>query len=644
MDSTGARHRFLFTGSDMNAFDSQPQPRTLPELLEIAAKRATMSGLALLAPGSQPLEYAGLLEQIHANARFLHDFGAVPQCRIALVLPNGPRMALACLSVLSCCACAPLNPAYQPEEFRFYLEDTQARAVIVERGVDSPVRSVARDLGLPLIEIDPTTGAGQFTMVSGAGMAVLRGAAGGRPLQPDDVALILHTSGTTGRPKIVPLSQANLTASAFAIASWLQLTPADRCLNVMPLFHIHGLVGVLLASLSAGASVVCTSGFEPEAFFPWMHAFAPSWYSAVPTIHQTIIAQAGATPPGTLPRLRFVRSSSASLPPRTFDALQALFEAPVIEAYGMTEASHQLASNPLPPAMRKPGAVGLPTGTQIEIMDAKGNLMAPGELGEIVVRGPGVTAGYERNPGANDKAFVEGWFRTGDQGRFDADGYLVITDRLKDIVNRGGEKVSPREVDEVLLAHPEVMQAVAFAVPHPTLGEDLAAAVVPQLQSTVDEQTLRAYAFGRMAEYKVPSRILVVSAIPKGPTGKMQRAALPSHFAAMLSVAFEAPRAGLEADLATLFEQTLQCPAIGRHDNFFGRGGDSLQGMRLMHKVNARFSTTMPAATLFHHPTPAELATALSAARSAQDEELAAILDEINDLSDDDVQRLLGQP
>ena len=441
------------------------------------------------------------------------------------MLPNGPEMAAAFLGVATAATAAPLNPAYRPDEFEFYLADLEARAVVVQSGDDSPVRDVAARLGLPLIELEPRPDgpAGDFQLRSDLRATPARPG----PAQPDDVALVLHTSGTTSRPKIVPLSHRNVCASARHIGDTLALGRDDRCLNVMPLFHIHGLIAAVLTSVAAGGSVVCAPGFNALRFFGWLAAVEPSWYTAVPTMHQAILTRAArnaAALDGA--RLRFIRSSSASLPPSVMADLEAAFGAPVIESYGMTEAAHQMTSNPLPPRPRKPGSVGVAAGPDVAIMDAAGDLLPAGATGEIVIRGPNVTTGYARNPEANATAYHDGWFRTGDQGLFDGDGYLRITGRLKEIINRGGEKISPREIDEVLLGHPDVAQAVAFAVPHDALGEEVAAAVVLRSGATATPRDIRAHAAARVAPFKVPRTVLIVDEIPKGPTGKLQRIGL----------------------------------------------------------------------------------------------------------------------
>jgi acyl-CoA synthetase (AMP-forming)/AMP-acid ligase II len=345
--------------------------------------------------------------------------------------------------------------------------------------------------------------------------------------EPDDVALLLHTSGTTSRPKLVPLTQRNILASAHHIGATLGLTSADRCLNIMPLFHIHGLIGAVLSSLAAGGSVFCTPGFNALKFFAWLDEAAPSWYSAVPTMHQAILARADRNRDIIARRrLRLIRSSSSSLPPPVMAELEATFGCPVIESYGMTEAAHQMTSNPLPPRPRRAGSVGPAAGPEVAVLDESGRPLPAGTPGEVAIRGPNVTAGYVANPAANAAAFTDGWFRTGDQGVLDAEGYLTITGRLKELINRGGEKISPREVDDLLMSHPAVAQAVTFALPHDKLGEEVAAAIVLREGKNASERELRDFVAERLADFKVPCKVVFLAEIPKGPTGKLQRIGL----------------------------------------------------------------------------------------------------------------------
>ncbi len=494
-------------------------------LRELLAKGAD-ADVAIAAPGIPPLSYAGLRTLVDRSLGVLNGMGIGRNDRVAIVLPNGPEMATAFVAIASGATAAPLNPAYRADEFEFYMSDINAKALVVDKGSDSPAVAVARKLGVPVIELaaDPAQGAGSFTLGDRAGGDSVNN---GRYAEPDDVALILHTSGTTSRPKIVPLAQRNICASAGNIAETLRFATGDRGLNIMPLFHIHGLMAGLLAPFSAGSSVFCTPGFNALRFFAWMQEAKPTWYTAVPTMHQAILTRATQNKTIiTQTPLRFVRSSSSSLPPQVIAELEATFNAPVVEAYGMTEASHQMASNPLPPATRKPGTVGVAAGPEIAIMDEAGTLLPANATGEIVIRGANVTAGYENNPKANGEAFTGGWFRTGDQGVMDGEGYVSITGRLKEIINRGGEKVSPREVDEVLMDHPAVQQVVTFAMPHDKLGEEVAAAVVLREGKNVSEKELREFVGGRLAAFKVPRKVVFLPEIPKGATGKLQRIGL----------------------------------------------------------------------------------------------------------------------
>ncbi len=470
------------------------------------------------------LTYGALQAHVANTIATLNALGIGRNDRVGIVLPNGPDMATAFVAVGAGATACPLNPAYRADEFEFYLSDLNAKALIVEKGSASPAVEVAKKLGMNVIELSAQSAAGAFTLSSDAscGVASHPGAA-----QSDDIVLVLHTSGTTSRPKIVPLAQKNVCASALHISQTLGLSANDRGLNIMPLFHIHGLIAGVITPLSAGSHIHCTPGFNALKFFGWMQEVKPTWYTAVPTMHQTILARApqnkaiiDANP------LRFIRSSSSSIPPQVIAEIEAMFNAPLIESYGMTEAAHQMSSNPLPPAKRKPGTVGKAAGPEVAIMDEEGALLSAGAVGEIVIRGPNVTAGYDNNPKANAEAYTNGWFRTGDQGTLDGEGYLSITGRLKEIINRGGEKVSPREVDEAIMDHPAVAQVVTFAVPHDKLGEDVAACVVLKEGASLTERELRDFLAVRLTDFKVPRKVLFMDEIPKGATGKLQRIGL----------------------------------------------------------------------------------------------------------------------
>ena len=496
-------------------------------LAEMVAQQPP-EAVAFTAPACGPLTYGALSALTQDTMRTLNGLGIGRGDRVAMVLPNCPEMACAFVAVASCCSAAPLNTGYRAEEFEFYLGDLKARALIVAQGSDGPALAAAAKLGIRVLTLQPLPqgGAGSFVLSSvDAGSRVAAELPG--LAQADDVALILHTSGTTSRPKIVPLSQRNVCASARHISTTLRLSPADRQLHIMPMFHIHGLIAGLLAPLAAGSQIFCTPGFNALRFFGWLQECKPTWYTAVPTMHQTILARAAGNKEVIAANpLRFIRSSSSSMPPQVIAELERVFGAPLIESYGMTEAAHQMTSNPLPPARRIPGSVGIAAGPQVAVMDEAGVLLPSGTIGEVVIRGDNVTPGYENNALANAQAFVNGWFRTGDQGVLDTDGYLTLTGRLKEIINRGGEKISPREVDEVLMDHPAVAQVVTFAMRHDKLGEEVAAAVVLREGQHLTERELRDFAATRLADFKVPRKMLFLSEIPKGATGKLQRIGL----------------------------------------------------------------------------------------------------------------------
>lgn len=487
---------------------------TLADLL----LRADPHQPAVILPEANAVTTHGMLEeQIEARAAQLRRAGLAPGERVAMVLPNGLEYLVSFLAVVRArLAAAPLNPAYKAEELRFYLEDLGARAVLTGPA-DHPVRTVAAERGLPVWVA--TRDAGGVVRIEGPGLPE-RGQGGEGP-RPDDVALFLHTSGTTSRPKGVPLTHGNLMASIRNIAGHYQFSPADVGQVVMPLFHVHGLIGATLSPLSAGGTVVVPARFSAQAFWPAMQAHRANWYSAVPTIHQVLVSRADADGAPQRPGLRFIRSCSSALAPATLAQVEARFDAPVLEAYAMTEASHQMTSNPLPPAVHKPGSVGRGANVDVGIMDEAGNLLPTGSQGEVVVRGPNVTKGYHNNPDANAAAFTNGWFRTGDRGVLDAEGYLTLVGRIKELINRGGEKISPLEVDAVLLAHPAVAEAATFGAPDAKYGEEVHAAVVLKGEATPEE--LRRHCLGHLADFKVPKVLHVVRELPKGPTGKVQR-------------------------------------------------------------------------------------------------------------------------
>jgi len=535
---------------------------------------ATPDAAALIEPNGTRLTFAGLHTRIEAIGRAVTCSGIGRNDVAALVLPDGVDLIATFLGVASVAGCAVLNPALQPAEIESALADFEARAVIVEHKLSSPAGDVARRLGMSVLDVtSPTPGT----------------APAAEPASGSQVALLLQTSATTGKARIVPLTHSNLRAQAASTRGILGLTPADRFLSMMPLFHLQGLLSSV-AQLSSGGSVICTAGFDANAFLTWLEEYRPTWYTAGPTLHHAILPLLDSHPE-ILERspLRFVRSIGAPLAHALMEQLERTLHAPVLEGYGLTEAG-AITSNTS--NRRKAGSAGRSTGPEIGIMGATGEVLGPDCDGEIVVRGPAVIGSYRNNPEANRTAFHDGWLRTGDLGRLDADGFLFVTGRIKEIINRGGEKILPGEVEGALMAHPAVAEAVAFGVPHPTLGEDVMAAVVLRPDVPVSEGALRHFASERIAGFKLPRRIIFLTAIPKGATGKPARAALVQQLEAEDSVQeTRGPATEVEKSLATTWQRILKIESVDIRDDFFQLGGDSLALTLMMAEVEREFGS-----------------------------------------------------
>ena len=459
--------------------------------------------------------YRELANQVNDLAEYLAKIGLAKRDRIAMALPNGLEVIASFLAASTVGTAAPLNPAYTRDEFKFYLEDTGARALILPKGHSDEARAAASES--KILIIDSSIDDDGRVRFSSDGQLNVDGTAASN----DDIALILHTSGTTSRPKRVPLSHANLLTSARNVANTYQLTGQDVSLCVMPLFHVHGLVASTLATFATGGTVVVPLKFNALSFWSTVREHRASWYSAVPTIHQVLLSRAKGMRPAGAEQLRFIRSCSAALAPQVMSDLESTFGAPVLEAYGMTEAAHQMASNPLPPFERKPGSVGPGTAVEIAILNEKGDVLPAGTVGEVSIKGGNVFRGYEGNAEANAESFSNGWFRTGDQGTLDREGYLRLVGRLKELINRGGEKISPREIDETLLRHPSVAEACCFGIPDRVYGEGVAAAVV--LKEAATEKDLIAHCRASLSDFKCPTMIYILDSIPRTATGKIQR-------------------------------------------------------------------------------------------------------------------------
>ena len=618
-------------------FNSPQKPTG--SIFELLSKFSATSPdeLAILGADGFEVSYRDLWQTIQKGSNYLKRQGITSDDCVAMVIPEGPSTAIVFLAISMATRCAPLNPAYTEQDFAFYLEDLKPKALVVPHDSDSPAIAAAKKEGISVLRLVDRHGFQFCTERSDAERFVES------IPNPEEIALILHTSGTTSRPKMVALSHENLGASASNVARNLGLTPSDRSMNVMPLFHIHGIVAGLLSSLFSGGSVFCSPGYQADRFFKWAVQFQPTWYSAVPTIHQAILDQADLEPGLTeKTNFRLIRSSSSALPPTLFSAMESHWKVPVVESYGMTEASHQMTSNPLPPAVRKPGSVGIPAGPDVAIFDEEGRPVPNGDTGEIVIRGAGVMKSYLGNPEATASSFFGSWFRTGDKGRFDSDGYLQIVGRIKEMINRGGENIAPKEIDESLLEHHQVVQAVAFAVPHPSLGEDLAAAVVLKKNSSLTEFDLRNFLSEKLAGFKVPSRIVFLDQIPKGPTGKVQRIGLYEKLREVFATDQSAPENELERLICHEFAKILKLEKVGRNSNFFYLGGDSLKALRATAAVCDHFKIQLPPGSLFKFPNPRLFAELVESAK-LQAEEIDALERELGQLTPEEIEKLLAE-
>ncbi|MBK7332923.1 MAG: AMP-binding protein [Betaproteobacteria bacterium] len=586
----------------------QTPPDTVHARLAQHADRRP-DAVALESAGRPPLTYAGLRGLVDSSVDVLNRAGAGRGDCVAIVLPHTPELATACLAVSACAAAAPLNPDYRETEFDFQFDSLAPKLVILPTGRTSAARAVAQARGIPIVELTAVEGAatGTFRLTPPTGVGAVRE---GGHLRADDVALVLHTSGTTARPKKVPLTQGNLLASVGNLVSSLGLGAGDRVLHVLPMFHVGGIVDVLAAPLVAGGSVVCTSGYSEPEFYRSLETFRPTWTQCVPAMlreladnaekHRTTIERSS---------LRFIRSVSAALPVALLSEVEAAFRVPVVEIYGMTETAGLIASNPFPNGVRKPGSVGIAAGAAIAVVDGTGAAVPTGTRGEVVVKGDNVMRGYAGGEEANAATRYGEWFRTGDEGCLDGDGYLFLTGRIKEIINRGGEKISPPEVDDVLLSHPAVAEAATFALPHPTLGEEVAAAVVLRPGATVAKHELVAYAKSRLAYFKVPHVVHFLQAIPRTAGGKLQRNRLAETLGLAYATsgeqrsAYVAPQTPVARALAAMWERALGIDRLGVDDDFFALGGDSLKAASFVNQIQQSWGDAVYVTAVFDAPT-----------------------------------------
>lgn len=584
-------------------------PERFPDIAALIATRARThaSHPAVETPVGEVLGYAGLADHVArvftglVNAR-------IPtrrrRPRIAIVMPNGVELSIALLAASIAGEAAPFNPVSTATELDVYFRDTGVDAVLLRADDNGPAVAVAEAARLPLLRLSPRLEIAGFE----APACELPQVA------PEDVALVLLTSGSTGRPKIVPLTHRNLCTSASDVARSLELTESDRCLTMWEQYHIGGLVDLLLAPLAAGGCVILTSGFDADRCFALVRSHRPTWFQAVPTTLNELVFRARQR--GLSPRpnsLRLVRSVAAALAPALMEEVEALFGVPVIQTFGMTEAGPLIASTGLSPADRLPGSVGRSCGPEIRVVPGETRSAQGQAIGEVAIRGDNVFGGYENDDEANRRAFREGWFFTGDTGYLDDAGNLFLAGRIKQLINRGGEKVNPQEVDDALLCHPAVAEAATVAVKHRTLGEDVAAAVSLKAAATADD--LRAFLTGRLAPFKIPAQILVLDRLPRNPVGKLDRIAVSGMIEAARSErGHVAPRNALEELLAGIWARELGIPSVGIHDDFAVLGGDSLSSVRIMLALESAIGVRVPEHVFANASTIARIAAALAAA------------------------------
>jgi oxalate---CoA ligase len=586
-------------------------PSDILSALRLTAGRAP-DALAVTDVDGRELAFEGLLARVEAVAASIAGVaGGTRRPRVGIVLPNGLDMAVTLLGVTCAGAALPFNPTYRAAEYEAYFRETRLDALLVSATDEGEAVATARALALPLLRLD-ADGA-----ISGAG-----GSPGIVP-QPcaDDVALVLLTSGSTGRAKAVPLTHRNVCTSAGDVARSMGLSPADRCLAMWEQFHVGGLVDLLLAPLLSGGTLVCTPGFDAARFFDLLPVVRPSWFQGVPATLNELVVHARRTGLPVKPHsLRLLRSVAAALPPQVMQDIEDTFGVPVLQTFGMTEAGPLITSTALPPAARKPGSVGRSCGPQVRIVGPAGETLPVGETGEVAVRGDNVFSGYENDADANAQQFRAGWFHTGDLGLLDPDGDLFLTGRIKQLINRGGEKVNPQELDDALLAHEAVAQAACYAVPHRTLGEDVAAAVVLRDGKSVGPEDLRAFLRARLAAFKVPARIRIVDDLPRNMIGKIDRMALSRLDTDPAGEAEGAPAAaavasGTEEAVAAIWAEELELPKVELDADFFAIGGDSLSAVRVFLAVEASFGRRLPEEMLGQITTARAMARGLDVAQ-----------------------------
>jgi acyl-CoA synthetase (AMP-forming)/AMP-acid ligase II/thioesterase domain-containing protein/acyl carrier protein len=588
----------------------------------LAAQAETRPGAtAIQVEGRPDLSYATLFRMVNGMVASLRQAGVTRQDRVAIVLPNGRDMATALLGVSCAAIAAPFNPSYLEDEYESYFRAVRASYLLIQEGVTCAATRVALKLGLQILEVSVDEESNAYIREEDSPKAAPSPSAatsGHQPPEPQDIALILLTSGSTGRPKKVPLTHRNICASVGDICCKLLLTPEDVCLSMWEQFHIGGLVDLLLVPLASGGTVICTPGFNAELFYELLESRRPTWFQGVPATEYELLAHARRVGMHDIrSSLRLIRSVASALSPQLMQEIEDFFHVPVVQTFGMTEAAPLITTNPLPPGIRKTGSVGPTCGPEVAIMDPAGNFLKPGEVGEVVVRGDNVMSGYEDEPEANAHSFRYGWFHTGDTGFLDEDGYLFLRGRIKEMINRGGEKISPQEIDDVLLTHPAIAEAISFSIPHKILGENVAVAVLLRTPNSLTENDVRQYVAEHLIDFKIPQQVIFVDDFPRGPSGKVNRIALAETLGLNTESNYVAPRTDLERTLAKIWAEELEIKRVGIEDNFFALGGDSLSGARLIVAVETKLAKPLPTKALFKLSTVTEMAAAIEADNAA---------------------------
>jgi acyl-CoA synthetase (AMP-forming)/AMP-acid ligase II/acyl carrier protein len=565
--------------------------------------------IAIISPSrTSPLLFSDLIEEIDKAGRWLHKAGFGHEARVGIAFPNSPEAMLVLVGVLCNAAAVPINPNLTPVELDEQLTVLRLDALVVPNGVEAEAEKAAKRRDLRVIHAegnrDGTIGISfRSTQVDVPSPE--------SKLCPDHVALVLQTSGTTAVPKLVPRTHANLLAAAAKTRAWFALSSDDLCLCATPFYHAQGVeVNILPALLSGGGTVIPNNHLDVNAS-EWLQELAPTWFAAGPTLLRRMLEGLPVT--NFAHRLRFVASGGAPLPRSLQQNLEDALQVPVLEYYGSSEAGH-IASNELPPKPRTPGTCGVSSPDELYVGDETGRPLGPDELGEILVRGPTVMSGYLDNFEANESAFVNGWFRTGDLGRLSATRVVTVDGRVKDIINRGGAKISPAEVDRAMLTHPAVAEAAAFGIPHPSLGEEVAAAVVLRAGLKTNQAELRKFLRGRLAVPKIPRKIVIADELPKGPTGKIQRRRLPVLLAQQLgekSPLFWEELSPLELEITEIWQRLLRRNVIGVNEDFFDLGGDSLLATKMLLELENVIGKTLPDTLLFEASTIRQLAWSL---------------------------------